>query len=1093
MNRLLIVAILALLQKPTPEASLTSAVDGVVRHSGTAEFVSNVVVSLTPQVGSPLTSTTDDKGRFAFKNVAAGTYRLQAQRDGYIRASKGSGPQTLTVVSGRDIHDVGLSLIATASMSGRIVDNAGQPLKGIQVNAVIVGYNNGREIPVTAIGTDPRPLTNDRGEYRLSGFSPGDYFIKAETPPSVGSLATQHMVSFYPGTISASAAIPVTVREGVDLNGLDFKLQGPDLRQLHTISGKVIQPADTVGSGIVGNFYLFPRDREAGADGNGFTILSTNRADSMSNGNFVLRDVPPGRYDVIAALSTTSTQRAVSHVEVVVGDKDVDNITIPLSRKFEVKGRVVVDSSIAPLPLEPLRISLVANFLLQTYSATVDASGTFDIPDVAEGKYTVSVAAGLPASAYVADIRQNSKSIFGGITSPDDAVIDVNSQSSSVEVVLNAVGGAVNVTVQDARSRIVPEATVALIPDASRRQALMWFKTGTSDDRGQITLTGVAPGNYKVFAWERTPLRAFQSAEFIREYETQGKFVTVDSGGRVAATVSVIPEDSNRTSRTFKTGLVLAPAPADAPLSAAVPVTSNPNNATIEGRVTRLKTGDPIPGIPVYVGDQVARSGPDGHYIINNVPPGTYSLSMRNAQTQGFFPPSRGGVPGSVTVKAKQHIDNLDFKLNAGGKVSGRVLDGNGQPVRNALMRMEAPDYQYSQHHLIPLTIISRTDDRGEYRISGIEPGEYYLGARPTPDGPLAITYYPSTLELGKARVVVVREDDDIVGMDITAQPSAGYKVSGIVSTPSGLSAPESISFYMNPRDGAVADILDVLVHPTRNPATGEFEIANVLPGSYDLIAFAPVGRNAGQPFSVPDAVYVSRTRVDVGTQDVQGVTLALAPTVDVPGRITIEGDDKTISVNSIRVYPVAEDFSPAAVWLISPLRVDASGQFIMPKALPLRYSFSAENVIEDVYISDIREGPTSIFDTGLRVGNTTPDPIEIVINPKGGSVEGVVLDANQKGVPYAAAVLVPQVSRRGVASFYKSVVTDSSGHYSIHGIAPGDYKIFAFESAPSRAWRNAEFIAPFEELGTPVHVDATAHLESAPVQWIPKSAADSR
>jgi hypothetical protein len=164
-----------------------------------------------------------------------------------------------------------------------------------------------------------------------------------------------------------------------------------------------------------------------------------------------------------------------------------------------------------------------------------------------------------------------------------------------------------------------------------------------------------------------------------------------------------------------------------------------------------------------------------------------------------------------------------------------------------------------------------------------------------------------------------------------------------------------------------------------------------------------------------------------------------------------------------------------------------------MSKALPLRYSFSAENVPEDAYISDIREGPTSVFDTGLRVGNTSPDPIEIVINPKGGSVEGVVLDPNQKAVPYAAAVLVPQDSRRGVASFYKSVVTDSAGHFSIHGIAPGDYKVFSFESAPSRAWRNAEFIAPFEELGTPVHVDATAHVESPPVQWIPKSAADSR
>ena len=164
MKQLVFFAVLALMQRAGPESAITSAIDGVVKHSGTDEFLSNVVVSLNGQSGPATTATTDAKGRFSFKNVNAGTYRLQPQRDGYIRASKGSGPQSLTVVAGQDIHDVELSLIAAASMSGRIVDAAGQPLKGVQVSAIVLGYTNGREVPITAIGAEPRPQTDDRGE-----------------------------------------------------------------------------------------------------------------------------------------------------------------------------------------------------------------------------------------------------------------------------------------------------------------------------------------------------------------------------------------------------------------------------------------------------------------------------------------------------------------------------------------------------------------------------------------------------------------------------------------------------------------------------------------------------------------------------------------------------------------------------------------------------------------------------------------------------------------------------------------------------------------------------------------------------------------
>ena len=83
--------------------------------------------------------------------------------------------------------------------------------------------------------------------------------------------------------------------------------------------------------------------------------------------------------------------------------------------------------------------------------------------------------------------------------------------------------------------------------------------------------------------------------------------------------------------------------------------------------------------------------------------------------------------------------------------------------------------------------------------------------------------------------------------------------------------SPASTSFYLVPGDNSMADMSDMLVQPTRS-STGEFEIPNVLPGSYDLFILATSGRGSGQ-FAVPDSAYTARTRIDVGNQDVVGVT----------------------------------------------------------------------------------------------------------------------------------------------------------------------------------------------------------------------------
>lgn len=65
-----------------------------------------------------------------------------------------------------------------------------------------------------------------------------------------------------------------------------------------------------------------------------------------------------------------------------------------------------------------------------------------------------------------------------------------------------------------------------------------------------------------------------------------------------------------------------------------------------------------------------------------------------------------------------------------------------------------------------------------------------------------------------------------------------------------------------------------------------------------------------------------------------------------------------------------------------------------------------------------------------------------------------------------ASAVLIPESSRRDQFALYKTQNTDQYGHFEIRGIAPGDYKLFAWEEVEADAWQDAEFLKPFEVKG---------------------------
>jgi hypothetical protein len=99
------------------------------------------------------------------------------------------------------------------------------------------------------------------------------------------------------------------------------------------------------------------------------------------------------------------------------------------------------------------------------------------------------------------------------------------------------------------------------------------------------------------------------------------------------------------------------------------------------------------------------------------------------------------------------------------------------------------------------------------------------------------------------------------------------------------------------------------------------------------------------------------------------------------------------------------------------------------------------------------------------------PGQIEIVMSLNSGSLDLTVLDDTQKTFSDATVVLIPDPPRRQRFDLYSAAGSDAAGHVHFDGLAPGDYKVFAWDDVPADAWQDPDFMRPYEDRGKAVHI----------------------
>lgn len=479
--------------------------------------------------------TTDAAGKFVIDKVPPGRYQVTVQRNGYAPSTTGSGnPSSLTLSAGERLKGIVFRLQPAAAISGRVVDEDGEPLVYAQVMVMRYRYVRGKRQLVNAGGGGP---TNDRGEYRIFGLPPGRYFVSASyqgrmmgmpvlsrgRPPAGVSYPTM----YYPGALDPEQAVAIQLQAGEERSGVDFRLSPV---QAVSVSGRVVAAATGRPLADVG-VTLVPRTE-------GFSPLvarSFQRADPAT-GRFTIANVRPGSY-ALGAFYRDGETELYARQEIEVGSTDLEGVELALSPGTRIQGRVAVEPGGASLKLDEARVSLEPqqeNLGFGGFgTGRIKEDGTFELPNLAPGRYSVRIYR-LPEGSYLKAARWGDQDVLS-------AGLTIQPGSGGVlELLVSPAGAQVDGIVLDAEKKPHPGAAVVLVPDEKRRHREDLFFQQSSDQNGRYSFRGVPPGEYKVFAWDKIESGIYRDPAFLERFEDEGVKVSVKARSTAAAEVKLL-------------------------------------------------------------------------------------------------------------------------------------------------------------------------------------------------------------------------------------------------------------------------------------------------------------------------------------------------------------------------------------------------------------------------------------------------------------------------------------------------------------------------------------------------------------------------
>jgi protocatechuate 3,4-dioxygenase beta subunit len=461
-------------------------------------------------------ATTDAAGAYEFKDLPAGKYLVSAGKGSYVSLTVGQvrpnePGKPITLLAGELRERMDFSLPRGGVITGRVVDEYGEPMSNIQVGAMRSEMIGGRR----QLTLGRTSSTDDLGEFRVFGIPPGQYCVQANwhgmmPVPAPGARAEDdagYATTFFPGTSAASEAKRLTVVSGQTISDVIFAMVPAKTAR---VSGTVVDSHGRPASGIL----MISRE-ESGSVMSGVNMSAPIRLD----GTFTFANVTPGDYTLRARLNGPRPEAAA--VKVAVAGEDISDVRLTTVPPSQASGRIVVDSAAAQ-SLSSAILSVVAT---PVNPAALDG-GRVPARVAEDLTFTVEAPAGLmqivvigqPSGFGIRAVR------LGGVDMTDSGVeFKAGRDLEGLEIELTNRLTTVSGLVSDPRGESAKDYSVVVFPqDPSRLKARSrYMNVGRPDENGRFKISGLPPGEYYAIALDRIDNVAWNDPEFLQSVQPQ--------------------------------------------------------------------------------------------------------------------------------------------------------------------------------------------------------------------------------------------------------------------------------------------------------------------------------------------------------------------------------------------------------------------------------------------------------------------------------------------------------------------------------------------------------------------------------------------
>jgi hypothetical protein len=350
--------------------------------------------------------------------------------------------------------------------------------------------------------------TNEKGEYRFILPIPGRFKIGVDTPAMNGNIYLPELYASDidlqpPQKVNIDLALdrgaPVTVR-GHLIDGTGHRFQHLDWVWLTNSRYGTAAPGEAHG----GSHY-------------------------HNSSTFEIPLVLPGFYYLCGYRFDDLSHRADSVVPIVVRDSDLD-VDLVSEESYPLGGRLRFSGT--PPSFKEIRIGarLLDDPLpgVDDSHASVLPNGFFTLREVVSGTYRLSIL-NVPSPFYVKSARIDGVDVLEkGIKVPGASKV-----AKFIDVMLGGDGGQISGSVVRATAKAAGGSAVVLIPESHGLLRSDLYKRVVADAAGQFSIAGIAPGEYRIYAWKGLYGYDYFDPAFLKPFEGSGLRVQVTSGGLV--------------------------------------------------------------------------------------------------------------------------------------------------------------------------------------------------------------------------------------------------------------------------------------------------------------------------------------------------------------------------------------------------------------------------------------------------------------------------------------------------------------------------------------------------------------------------------